>query len=310
MNAAQLPTLTPLLPEFVLGIGAMALLLIGVFRGEQRRPFRRRRRHRGSGRRRRDSALAAARQAHDVQRQFRRRRFCPLPENSGAARLGRRHRDVARLCAARAAGAVRIFGADPALDARHADADFGCRSDRALSRPRIDEPAALRGGGQPSRRVAVDRSGAEIFRPRRAVVGHAALWRVACVRLHRHRELRRYRARGRAGRHRLDFRHRVPVRRFLFQGFRGAVPHVDAGRLSGRADTGHGLFRLRAEGRRHRDVRTRCGRGLPRHHVGMAADRGLRLDRLHGARLLRRYRPAQHQTPDGLFVDRPHGLCA
>jgi NADH-quinone oxidoreductase subunit N len=34
MNAAYLPTLTPLLPEFVLGIGAMVLLLIGVFRGE------------------------------------------------------------------------------------------------------------------------------------------------------------------------------------------------------------------------------------------------------------------------------------
>ena len=33
MNAAQLPALTPLLPEFVLGIGAMALLLVGVFRG-------------------------------------------------------------------------------------------------------------------------------------------------------------------------------------------------------------------------------------------------------------------------------------
>jgi NADH-quinone oxidoreductase subunit N len=34
MNAAQLPTLIPLLPEFVLGIGAMALLMLGVFRGE------------------------------------------------------------------------------------------------------------------------------------------------------------------------------------------------------------------------------------------------------------------------------------
>jgi NADH-quinone oxidoreductase subunit N len=30
----QLPTLVPLLPEFVLGIGAMALLMLGVFRGE------------------------------------------------------------------------------------------------------------------------------------------------------------------------------------------------------------------------------------------------------------------------------------
>ena len=32
MNAAQLPNLIPLLPEFVLGIGAMALLLVGVYR--------------------------------------------------------------------------------------------------------------------------------------------------------------------------------------------------------------------------------------------------------------------------------------
>src|SRR5579862_4251416 len=34
MNAAQLPTLIPLLPEFVLGLGAMALLMIGVFRAD------------------------------------------------------------------------------------------------------------------------------------------------------------------------------------------------------------------------------------------------------------------------------------
>ena len=33
MNAAQLPTLVPLLPELVLGLGAMALLMLGVFRG-------------------------------------------------------------------------------------------------------------------------------------------------------------------------------------------------------------------------------------------------------------------------------------
>jgi NADH-quinone oxidoreductase subunit N len=32
MNAAQLPNLVPLLPEFVLGIGAMVLLLVGVYR--------------------------------------------------------------------------------------------------------------------------------------------------------------------------------------------------------------------------------------------------------------------------------------
>src|SRR5215831_17912324 len=32
MNAAQLPNLIPLMPEFVLGIGAMTLLLVGVYR--------------------------------------------------------------------------------------------------------------------------------------------------------------------------------------------------------------------------------------------------------------------------------------
>jgi NADH-quinone oxidoreductase subunit N len=34
MSPAQLPNLIPLLPEFVLGIGAMALLLVGVYRSE------------------------------------------------------------------------------------------------------------------------------------------------------------------------------------------------------------------------------------------------------------------------------------
>ncbi len=50
--------------------------------------------------------------------------------------------------------------------------------------------------------------------------------------------------------------------------------------------------------------------GLSRHHLGMAADRGLRLHRLDGARRLRGDRPAQHQAPDGLFLDRPYGFCA
>jgi NADH-quinone oxidoreductase subunit N len=35
MITAQLPALTPLLPEFVLGLGAMALLMLGAFRGER-----------------------------------------------------------------------------------------------------------------------------------------------------------------------------------------------------------------------------------------------------------------------------------
>ena len=42
----------------------------------------------------------------------------------------------------------------------------------------------------------------------------------------------------------------------------------------------------------------------------MAADRGVHLDRLDGARFVRRHRPAQFQAHDGLFIDRPHGLRA
>jgi NADH-quinone oxidoreductase subunit N len=42
----------------------------------------------------------------------------------------------------------------------------------------------------------------------------------------------------------------------------------------------------------------------------LAADHRLHLDRLDGARRLRGHRPDQHQATDGLFLDRPYGLCA
>ena len=42
----------------------------------------------------------------------------------------------------------------------------------------------------------------------------------------------------------------------------------------------------------------------------LAADHHLHVDRLDGARRLRRHRPDQHQAADGLFLDRPHGLRA
>ena len=44
--------------------------------------------------------------------------------------------------------------------------------------------------------------------------------------------------------------------------------------------------------------------------VAMAADRGVRLDRLDGAGIVRRHRAEEHQAADGLFLDRPYGLCA
>ena len=50
--------------------------------------------------------------------------------------------------------------------------------------------------------IALDRSGPEVLRARRALVRHAALRRLADLRLHRHGELCRHRAGGGAGRHR------------------------------------------------------------------------------------------------------------
>ena len=146
----------------------------------------------------------------------------------------------------RAAADLRISDPDPALDGRHGHADLGRRPDRALSRARADEPRALRGRRLEPRFRAVDRSRPEVFRARRAVVRHAALRLLADLRLHRQRVVRRHRQGVGAGRHRADLRPGVPVRGLLLQGLRGAVPHVDAGRLRGRADAGDGVLRRRA----------------------------------------------------------------
>ena len=66
---------------------------------------------------------------------------------------------------------------------------------------------------------------------------------------------------------RADFRSGVSFRRVLLQDFCGSVPYVDARCLRGCADAGHGVFRRRAEGRRHCDFRT-CNRGgVSGHHA-------------------------------------------
>ena len=71
------------------------------------------------------------------------------------------------------------------------------------------------------------------------VVRHAALRRLADLRLHRLHQLRRNCRRGRpAGRgreHRPHHRPGVPAGRHRLQGLGRAVPHVDARRLRGRA---------------------------------------------------------------------------
>ena len=61
--------------------------------------------------------------------------------------------------------------------------------------------------------------------------------------------------------HWADLRPGLSVRRVLLQDFRGAVPHVDPGRLRRCTDAGHGIFCRRAQSGRHRHfcARDRCG---------------------------------------------------
>ena len=70
------------------------------------------------------------------------------------------------------------------------------------------------------------------------------------------------------------------------------------------------FFAAAPKSRRHCHVRARHHHGVSRHHRAVATNRRLRRHRLDAARLVRGHRPAQHQAPDGLFVDRPYGFCA
>ena len=223
--------LLPVLPELVLAVGAMVLLMIGAYRG----PADHRPRHRPcglpAGRDRRAGAVAAGRKADDLRRQLHRRRFRPVPEDPGADRLGGDADPVGGISGRSVAAHLRIRDPGAALDARHDGADLGRRPDHALSRARADVAGALRGRGEQPRQRQIDRSRPEVFRAGRAVVGHAAVRRLADLRLHRHRQLRRHRGGREDRQHRHRVRPGVPARRALLQGFGGAVPHVDARRL-------------------------------------------------------------------------------
>ena len=119
---------------------------------------------------------------------------------------------------------------------------------------------------------------------------------------------RPHRRGGRRAKHRPAVRPRVPDGGPCLQDVGRALPHVDAGRLPGRADAGDGVLRHRAEDGRCRHHHARHHHGVPRYHAAVAAARRLHLDPVDGAGLVRGDRPDQHQAADGLFGDRPHGL--
>ena len=139
--------LLPIWPELLLACGAMLLLMIGVYSGE------------GSARFVNGLCIVLliavgalvvwlpAGRTEMFGGSFVVDDFARFLKLADADRLGRRAAAVARLSDRREIAEIRVRRAGAAGDARHDAADLGLRSDRALSRPRNDEPAALRGGG-------------------------------------------------------------------------------------------------------------------------------------------------------------------
>ena len=216
---------------------------------------------------------------------------------------------------ARGHRALRVPRADPVRHGRHDDDDLGQRPHLALYRSRAAEPGALRRRRVPPRFGALDRGGAQVLRPRRAVLGHAALRRFAGLRLCRHDQLRD--AVRRAGRRAPARRRwasssassscpraspsrsrRAPFHMWTPDVYEGAPTPVTAFFAIAPKIAAIALFvrghdrAVRAAGRR------------------VAADHRLRVDRVDAARRLRRDLADQHQAADGLQLDRPCRLCA
>ena len=147
-----------------------------------------------------------------------------------------------------------------AVGARHDDDGLGRDLPVPLSRPRAASLALYVLAAFNRDDLALDRGRPEILRPRRALLGHAALRRSLIYGFTGTTSFAGIAdgAAWRAALARPDLRPRVPDRRPRLQGLGRAVPHVDARRLRGRADAGHRLLRRRAQGRRLGAVRRAC----------------------------------------------------
>ena len=303
--------LLPILPELVLALGAMVLLMIGAAAGER--------------------SAAAVNGLAVIVLIAAGAAIVTLPPGryalfGGSFVVDDYARFLKLLALAGSAGAlilsldylklrkvteIRIRRAVPALHPRHDDDDLGRRPDLALSRARADEPGALCGGGLSAReRCARRRPGLKYFVLGALVLGHAALWRLARLRLHRHTSVRRHRQRL-ARRRQLGLIFGLV---FLLVGFAfkiSAVPfHMWTPDVYEGAPTPVTAFFAAAPKMAAMALIVRVAHRPSAGHPRLAADHRLHLDRLDGARRLRRDRPEQHQAPDGLFLDRPHGLRA
>ena len=144
---------------------------------------------------------------------------------------------------ARAAAARRVLRAAAVRDRRHdADGD-GDRPAGHLPRARGAVARGLRPHRHPARLAALDRGGAQVLPARRVrqrffLYGIAFIYGVTgSTRLDRIGSLMA--AQSMCADADAAARRRAAAGRLRLQGLGGAVPHVDAGRLRGRADGGH-----------------------------------------------------------------------
>ncbi len=231
MTADLNTSLSLAMPELILAVGAMVLLMVGVFFAEERRT--------GLVHVLAVLLLAAAALLGHLRRRgrrgLRRRLHCRSASPRFMKVLSLVGSAVTLIMSVRFARSeqlrqVRVPGPDRACDARH-DADgLGQQHDALYIGLELQSLALYVLAAINRDNRALDGSRAEIFRARRAVLGHAALRHLADLRLHRQHRLRRDRDRAwRSGApDRPGLRSRLRARRPRLQDLRRAVPHVDA----------------------------------------------------------------------------------
>ena len=197
------------------------------------------------------------------------------------------------------------------LGHRHDGAGVGHLAGHGLSRPRAAVDRALHLVRVCSRREPVAGGGSEVspgrrFRERvRAVWDGPRVWRVRHDADPQDRDgPRQLRVEQPA----LDPRHRADGRRLCFQGLGGAVPHVDAGCVSGRADTGHRIHVGGNQGGRVRHDHPRLRGWAPPPRARVAGAARLRRGHEHGRRQSDGHRPVELEAPARLLWCRPGRL--
>ena len=234
--------------------------------------------HRGRPRRHRLVARAVCQhRSGDCQRPDRRGSVRALLQDRLPPGRGHDRHDVGALSRDRGREPRRVLLPDSVRDARHDDHGGRHRSHHQLHRARDDGRVVLHPGRLHQAEPALERGGGQVFPARRVLARHPALRDVDSLRALRHDEF----SRDGGGVHRRSARAAARARRDSgrrrhgIQDRGGAVSHVGARRLRGRAHARHGVSLGRFEGRLVRDAAPALRRGaaVDDHATGSSCSR-------------------------------------